>query len=187
VLLAAPSCTENDLDQSESNSILEILSVFNPKIEQELGQCQLDTSLECSVDGDCPIDSTGSSTGPCVLPLQACTISEWSVEMLNVPLNSGGGESPFNDIVVVTLDLIYDWDDALSVPGDPTSATQPVGQTILANQGGSINFFPIAVQDLVADQTTVGVTMVFRGKTVAGQDVSNVTGAQLIVENCAIP
>ena len=187
VMLAVPACTENNLDESDADVILQILGVVNPPIESEPGECQNDTSKICQNDGDCPLDNTGTPTGPCILPLEACTISEWSVSMLNSPLNEGGSEGPFNDIVVISLDLMYDWDDALGVPGDPTSASIPVGQTILAGSGGTVNFFPIAVQDIAADQTTVSVTMVFRGQTVSGHAVASATGALLSIQNCQIP
>ena len=187
VLLAVPSCTENDLYESEADVVLQILSVTSPPIESDDGECQNDTSIICNVDGDCPLDSTGAPTGPCVLPLEPCTITEWSLSLLNSPLNEGGGSSPFNDIIVQTIEFTYDWDDLLGVDPDPSTATIPIGQTILANGGGTISFFPISVQDVAADETTVSVTMVLRGVTVAGHEVANATGALLSIENCQIP
>ncbi len=98
LIVVAPACTENDLDDSEADVILQVLAVSNPLIAESAGTCSGAGQVECFFDGDCVPDTAGNPTTPCVLPPQLCTIFEWSVSMKNEPLSSGANTSPFNDV-----------------------------------------------------------------------------------------
>jgi len=184
LLLLVPSCTSNNLDESDADVILKVLSINNPKVEGELGTCQGDNSKECENDGDCPpID--GEPTGPCLLPPEPCTITEWSVTMENEALNPNGEASPYNDIEVLNVAISYVW-----ATGDQTPTRHvDIGKVIEAGSTGSVSFFPITPADLVADNTSVELKFTFNAQTISGHHPVSVFGGQgdtLIIENCGI-
>ncbi len=178
VLLAGAGCTENDLDESEADVLLEILSVTNPPItgEAEFGNCSVSVALQCLDNNNCPEGEV------CILPPggSECVITEWSVTFANKPLSSGASTTPYNDVVVENLTLTYD-DGAYA-----GAQVLAIGQVIEADSTGTITFFPIAIDEVAADNTTVAVGMTFTAKTVTGLSVfvAGGTGSQLLIEDC---
>ena len=182
-LLVVSGCTDNSLDESEADVILKVLGISDPVVEAELGECQNDSSIQCGVDGDCPLDNLNNPTGPCILSPEPCTISEWSISMANEALNSSGSVSPFNDVVVDSVVISYDWESGVPVTPDRTVI---LGQVIEAGASGSVSFFPITFGDLVEDNTTVGLTFQFKAFTISGHNPVMVFGGQgndLFIEN----
>ena len=181
VLLGAPACTENNLDESEANVILEILGVNNPEVTGDIGagSCSLNPAIICLDNSDC-VDQLA---GFCEFPNALCTVADWVVDMANQPLNEGGATSPFNDVVIYSVTLTY-----VNIDGSPYAAPRivPINATIQAGATGSVSFAPIAFDDLTVDNTTVNVLMTFVAQTVSGHAVTIAggTGAQLFIEDC---
>ena len=76
-----------------------------------------------------PVTATQDSTGLCTFTLAPATAS-----FKNKPKNAGASESPFNDIILQSLDIAYFWDDGA---GAPASATSGLGGSVPAEHGES--------------------------------------------------
>ncbi len=158
VVLAAAGCTGDSLDDGDSADV--VLEVFSiPQIP--------------------PITTAVSGAG--------CTFIVTSV---NVTLRNQATNdvvaSPFGDIRLETVTLSYDW---FTLPATPTR-TLSIGGTIPVGGSGSVSFPPILLQDLSTGYAgaTASVDMLFRGRTVAGQDVqASARGSALSVSSCACP
>jgi hypothetical protein len=179
-LLGVAACTENELDESDADVILEILGITNPSVtgQVELGTCSV-SGNDCLTIDDCPIGEF------CDLPVVPgeCLITEWSVSLSNKPLNEGGVETPFNDIVVNTVTITYTTQGgAMYAP----ARTVQLGTVIQASSNGTVTFAPITFDDLSADNTTINLGLLFSADTVSGNAVSvfGGTGAQLFIEDC---
>jgi hypothetical protein len=182
VLLAATACTENDLDESEASVVLEILGISNPEVQGDTGgagQCTGDPTIPC-LDNQTCIDN---QAGVCDFPDAACTVTDWSVSVANRPLNDAGLDSPFNDIVVISVVISY-----LNLDGSnyAPDRTVPIGATVTAGSVGTVTFAPIAFDDISTDNTTVNLVLGFDAVTVSGEDVevAGGNGAQLFIEDC---
>ena len=184
VMLAAPSCTENDLDESDADVILEILGINNPDVQGDTGagSCSGDPTIICLDSQVCQDNQAGF----CDFVAAECTIVDWTVAVKNSPLNQAGIVSPLNDIVISSVTLSYLEQDGVTayVP----DSTVPLSVTILAGTQGSIEFAPLSFDDLAAggDSLTVDVLMSFAAQTVSGHAVTIVggTGSQLFIEDC---
>jgi hypothetical protein len=180
------SCTENDLDESEADVVLEILGITNPAVTGNVGTSTCSISgADCVVDADCQVGQNG---GVCLPPpTGTCLVSDWTVNFVNKPLSAGGVETPFNDIVVSSVTIAYVNLDG--TPYGPPPRTFAVGSTIEADSQGTGQFQPIAFQDIGVDNTTIALVLSFNAQSVAGHKVDVVglgtAGVQLSIEDCA--
>lgn len=174
--LGVASCADSNIDDGDAADILlQVLGVNNPAItgNVDLGTCSI-SGTDCLTNDNCPIGEV------CNPPIAGdCTIAEWSVQMDNVPKSSGAGTSPFNDVVLATVTIMYSGGYAADV-------VLPLGVTIPADSSASVSFFPLSIADLTAggDNTSVDLTMLFAGVTISGDSVAVATAAQLIIEDC---
>jgi hypothetical protein len=182
-LLAVPACTENDLDEGDQDVVLEITSFNTPPVtgEIELGFCQLTPAIDCLNNNNCPIGDI------CVLPPGGgeCLITPWTLGLTNMPLSEGAGESPFNDVLVHSVDITYDW-SPLAIP----TFTRTIGLggvAIPAAGSGTVTFFPITFNDIAADDTGVDLIMRFNASTVAGIGVNMPPATVLLLIDDCIP
>ena len=178
VLLAVPACTENDLDESDSDVVLEVVNATTPPVTGDvvLGTCSL-SGTDCLTTDNCPEGEV------CNLPppgSSECLIPQWSFNLANRPWSSGAIESPYNDVVMDRVDVVYTWSDASVTTGSIGLA----GVTIPANGQVNVSFYPIGTDDFLFDDTIVNLGLRFLGDTIAGQDVDFVANAQLFIEDC---
>jgi len=95
-------------------------------------------------------------------------------------LNEGGTESPYNDIILERLDVVYTWSDA-------SVGTATIGLadlTVPAGGQASVQFFPIGSDDFLFDDTTVELNLTFVGQTVSGHGVGRTSTVPLFIEDC---
>ncbi len=135
--------------------------------------------LEVSALENEAVTSTAAGAG--------CTreVTEWSVTLQNVPKNALANASPFNDVVMGTVDIAYNW----QTPGiaTPNRTYGLGGVTVPANGSSSVDFFPVSVEDLAGVPVvggTASLTMIFRGQMVDGTNLSVGAQAELFVEAC---
>ena len=178
VLLVVPACTDSDLDDPDTgNVVLEVLNVDNPAItgEQDTGYCNDNPEQECLSNDNCPINDF------CVLPVNPgeCEISEWTVRLANVPKTDLATTTPYNDIFVEAVDILYTWAD-----GETSERTALIGTTIPAGGTASVQFWPMTQDVIRMDATTVSLGLIFRAEVLDGTDIEAVSGADLLIENC---
>ena len=131
-----------------------------------------------------PITSSQDSTsGTCTY-----TITAANGTFKNKPKNQFAGTSPFNDIVLQSVNVTYVWDD-----GEPQApATAGLGGSVPADGSGTAQFSVISNQALgntgalgrAGHTATLGLT--FNGITVSGDAVSASTGGTLQVNSCTV-
>jgi hypothetical protein len=156
LVLGLPGCNEESPtldDPDDANSVLEIQTASPPT---------------ANAGGDI-------SNGNCVV-----TISNMNVTLANKPKSAPALGSPFNDIVMMYVNLHYTWDDPTIVTADrqfSLAGTVPIGGT-QAFQFGAIAFgdFTTAMQ-----AHTVNIFMTFHGRAVSGEPVTAQGGVQLSV------
>jgi len=136
-----------------------------------------------------PITSSQNGTGgTCTYTLTPATVT-----LKNLPKNSLAEESPFNDIVLRSVDIAYVWDDGAVTP----STTAGIGGTVPANGTGTAQFTAISNVALGVTQApdpigngraghTASLAMVFNGATVSGDAVSATAGGTLQVGSCTV-
>ncbi len=164
VMLAAPACTENDLDEGDQDVVLEITSFDAPAAtgDPEIGFCQDSPTIPCLNSNNCAFDDVCILTGIG----GECTISAWTFTLENKPLSEGASESPFNDVVPNSLDIAYDFP-----PLGSTDFTRIIGLAnvvIPAASSGTVTFPPISSGDILADNTAANLTVTLAARTVAG-------------------
>ena len=118
------------------------------------------------------------------------TLTNASATFKNKPKNSLAETSPFNDIVLQSLDVVYTWDDGFG----ETAATFGIGGTVPANASATSQFAVVNASDLrkgdlsadppTREGHTARLQMIFRGATVSGDPVSAITGGSLTVNSC---
>ena len=94
IMVGLTGCTGNSIDDAgAANVVLEVLSFDSPAV-------------------------TGS-----VAPGGGCafTVTEWDVNLSAVPINSLVG-TPFNDVVMISVDMVYVWDNGILVTPPAVSA-----------------------------------------------------------------
>jgi hypothetical protein len=134
-----------------------------------------------------PITSSANGPGG------ACTftVTSASGSFNNKPKNQYAGTSPFNDIVLQSVEISYVWDDGVVQP----SVSAGLGGTVPANGSSSAQFSVISGAALTVDGPTdpagtgraghtANLALTFRGTTVAGEAVSASTGGTLPVNSC---
>lgn len=174
-LLAVTGCTENDLDESEADVWLAITGFTAPPVvagEPE-GTCQADPGVECNQDSDCEF-------GICDLVVgSGCDIQNWTITFKVEPLNEGALLSNLNSVIVDRIDVTFPG-------GGPTGYVLTPGTVIDVAGGGTVNFPPILIQDLVTDSTAFPVEFAYTAHTANGNSVEVVggTGNVLVIEDC---
>jgi hypothetical protein len=157
ILIGLTGCTGNSLDDADAAHVVPSLLSF-----------------------DSPAVTADTATGGgCLL-----TVIDWSVSLSADPINSLAG-SPFNDIVMVSADMIYVWDNPALITPPRSIGLGSVSIPVLAT--ASITFSPIGFTDLLVpgfDGESAVVNVTFRGQTVEGTPVTLQTSKQLLVESC---
>jgi hypothetical protein len=135
---------------------------------------EVDTVMIAPITG--AIDST---TGTC-----AFTVTNATATFKNKPKNALAEASPFNDIILQSVTVSYVWGGGQIL----TNKVFGLGGTVPANGSSSGSFSVINANDLISASPnggdTASLTMVFRGVTVSGDDVSVTTGGTLTVNTC---
>ncbi len=179
VLLLAGACTNNGLDNGSSpDVILEIISFTTPPVTATTntsGFCSATTTIACTADADCPLAEV-CSIGGCTL-----TVVDWTVALANVPKNSLAA-GPGNDVVMIDVLITYNFP-----AGNPAPRSFGLGGQVIQTGGtGSINFIPIALQDLdpALQSTTGSLLMEFHAQTLEGSAINLLVARDLSVEVC---
>lgn len=163
LLLVVPACTSNSLDDGDSaDVVLEVVSLDNPPVAGEIGE-----------GGFCGF-----------------TVESWTASLANIPKNrvSGEGTSPYNDIVVNSLVIAYEWIDCASC----STVDRFVGLGNVSVPAGGLNavtFEPIALDDVLnglpdIEGSTANLTLTFTAQTVEGTVITERAYRQLHVESC---
>lgn len=188
VLLAAPGCTDSNLDDPDTgNVVLQVITLDNPSVQgdTQLGTCTV-TGAQCLDNSDCdafdPLDV-------CFIDPAAaeCVIEEWNATLGALAKTELANSSPFNDAVMVDVTVTYEWLNGFSM----SPYTVPLSGTIPAGGTAQVTFFPMSSEDLAALRAafplvarTANVTLRFRAKVEDGTNISVAQGAQLFVEAC---
>jgi hypothetical protein len=172
LVLSVGACAGNSLDDTGSpNVVLEIFTVTIP-----------------------PITATTAS-GVCTF-----TVTTGNATLRNEPKNSLAITSPFNDVKIDSVSIIYNWDDGLVWAGRDlaTGALQSTGTgiiesaagTIPANASNGVTFVPILFGDLDVSRAghSANMVMQFHGRTPDGTSVWSLPGSPgggvLMVASC---
>lgn len=183
IVVASVACTGNAIDDGDSAGVvLEVLGLQTTAVTgtSNIGQCETSGDA-CFIDQDCDPDSNED----CLIEINAegCQVTNWSLQLSNVALSEASGTSPFNDIVMSSISAQY----RTNLGALLWEREIPMTCTVRAGQTASCPFSPIAFDDLVVDNTTLNITGLLRGATVAGENVSAAFGAQLNIEMCLPP
>jgi hypothetical protein len=157
VLLVTASCTNDALDNgSGPDVILEVVQLDNPAITAEVAE-----------------------GGFCTL-----TVEDWTASLAAVPKNSLA-VPPFNDLVLHTVTITYNWIDPAIVT--PTRVIGLGDTTIPAGGTSAVTFAPIAFDDLVGpiEGHTANLVLEFAASTIEGARLRATVQRQLFVEVCA--
>ena len=183
-LLVLSGCADGPIDNADSaHVVLQIETLDTPGVTGAVegdGVCSGDAQVSCTSDATCA--NAQPALGSCIGLTCTRVIAEWSGTARNVPKNSLANTSPFNDIILQTLDLSY--------PGSGLpSVTIGLGSiTIPADSSGSFEFFPITFQAIEGfpDDTAASVDVLFtiHGTTPVDDAVSVTGAAQLNIEKC---
>ena len=128
-----------------------------------------------------PPVTASTSAGIC-----SFTIPTSSATFNNKPKNSLSGTStfPYNDIVLQSVSVGYQWDDGAALVGEPFG----IGGTVPAGGSAAATFTPVNSTVLATggarDGHTASLTLTFHGTTVSGDPVSATTGGTLTVNSC---
>jgi len=157
--------------------VLQVLNVENPAItgERATGNCNDNPDQECLSNDNCPIDDY------CVLPVNPgeCEISEWTVQFANVPKTELATTTPYNDVFVESVEILYTWAD-----GETSERSANIGITIPAGSTASAQFWPMTQELVRMDATTVALDLIFRAEVSDGTDIAARSGADLFIEDC---
>jgi hypothetical protein len=148
-----------------------------------------DVILEIQTLTIAPITSSQNGTGgTCTYTLTPATVT-----FKNLPKNSLAETSPFNDIILQSVNIAYAWDDGAVTP----ATTAGIGGAVPANGTGTGTFTVISNVALGVTQApdplgngraghTASLAMVFNGATVSGDAVSATAGGTLQVGSCTV-
>jgi hypothetical protein len=158
LLLVAVSCADSNIDNGDTaNVVLEVDTV----------EITLITSTFDPLFNVCVFQITESTSS-----------------LSNVPKTEGAIAEPFNDILITSLTIGYDWDDgATTLP----SVTSP-RVVIPAGSSNQVTFLAIPLDDLAADRAghSAEVTLLFEGEVADGSRVQAVGGGVLIINSCLV-
>ena len=157
VLVAVAGCASGDIDDPGSPpNVLQVLLTESP-----------------------PVTGTQDELGNCLL-----TLTEWELQMTNVPKNSLAVASPYNDFFVDYVIINYDWPGGGVVV--PPERELPAPGTVAPDKTVSVKFEPILFQDF--DTNMQGTTGLMDMQVVAryadGSRVTVPLRESLVVESC---
>jgi hypothetical protein len=140
-------------------------------------------SLEVRIHTNPPVTTQQDPAFGCLF-----TVQEWTATAFNVPKNGDATTSPFNDILLDRVEILYAWDG-----GDPAGFNPPVPRVVPllgavpANGSITFSYTPIFLDDVSSalEGRTAALTMTFHARTVAGEPISFTTGETLSVNACA--
>lgn len=162
-LLAAAACTNDALDDGNGPDVaLEIITLNN-----------LPVTAQTAAGGG----------GGCTV-----TVVPWTGTAQNNPLNAQATTSPFNDIVLESVTITYEW-----INGVAATPVRIVGLgDVRISAGGGQNLFsfhPIAFQDLTPSTfgSTANLTLLFTARTVENETIRFIALRQLFVQSCPAP
>jgi len=195
LLAALAGCTGNSLDDGDSgNVVLEVTAINAPQASGQVtaGTCSV-SGNPCLQTSDCPA-SEFCQLNPTT---QGCLPPEWTVTLTSVPKSDLATTSPFNDVVLASLTLTYNWTNGFptSSVSTPMFPANQLGLTIPASGQATVKFAPVSQQlllDLEAFLVTGGsasadVVMTFAGATMDGEPVGTEAAAVLNLANCLQP
>jgi len=191
--LVLPGCTSNDLDDADSADVLMLItSMESPSVR---AQRQSTTSGTCSISGvlcqsnaDCGLTEVCVRADVCILEVE-----DWTVNISAATKNALAAP-PFNDIVMVSVDISYDWvNDSLDGLVPPQNIG--LGNIAIPTGGqGSVTFPPIPSDPLNIttgipptspfEGATANMTMTFNAVTVEGTRIQQTALRQLLIEIC---
>jgi hypothetical protein len=121
--------------------------------------------------------ATDETTGACTF-----TLTNSNATFRNKPKNEAGATSPFNDIVLESVLVSYDW----GVGGAPLPDAQfGIGGVVPANGTAPAQFSVISANALIPyEGQSAGLTLTFLGHTISGEPVAFTTGGSLNVSVC---
>jgi hypothetical protein len=157
--LLAPGCADGTVDDGDTGDV--ILEVANTAT----------TPITTAEDPDNP--------GSC-----SFVVTEWTSTLNNKPKNAKAIVSPWNDILMGTVDVTYAWDDpAIVTP----PVTMNVSGTVPANGSLGVKFPPILLGDVTAamEGHSANLVLTFHGTAVSGEAVTTTAyGAVMSVNSC---
>jgi hypothetical protein len=117
-------------------------------------------------------------------PITGCTftVTNATATFKNKPKNEPGGNEPFNDIVLQSVHVSYDWGPGQAPLAD---ADFGLGGTVPANGTSAGQFAVISAVDLLLYEGLTGsLVLTFHGRTVSGEAVSTTTGGVMNIGTC---
>jgi hypothetical protein len=156
VALAALTSCNSDLDDPDGpNVILEAENIVIPPVN----------------------GATDETTGICTF-----TITNATATFRNRPKNEAGASSPFNDIMLQTVHVSYEWGPGNAPQAD---AVFGLGGTVPADASSPAQFAVVSGNDLVLHEGQIAsLILTFVGRTVSGESISTTTGGTLAVGTC---
>ena len=125
-----------------------------------------------------PVNGTTDTTsGICTF-----NVTNANATFRNRPKNEAGATSPFNDVVLLSVHVSYDWG-----PGNAPQADADfgLGGTVPANGTATAQFAVVGGNDLILHEGQVAsLILTFSGRTVSGEAISTTTGSTLAVGTC---
>jgi hypothetical protein len=193
LLALVPACTGNDLDDADSADVLLLInSMDSPSVRASR---QSTTSGTCAATGTfCQDNSDCGALDQCIrADVCILEVEDWSVAVTAAPKNSLA-EAPYNDIVMVSVDISYDWvNDSLDGIIPPQNIG--LGNIAIPTGGqGNVKFPPIPSDPLNIttgtpptspfEGATANMTMTFNAVTVEGTQIRQTALRQLLIEIC---
>jgi hypothetical protein len=185
VALLVPACSSESFDDGDTGDVFMVFTAFDAppvranRTTQTQGTCSVSGAL-CDVNADCGINEVCVRAAECLLEVE-----EWSVTVGAEPKNPLAIE-PFNDIVMLTVDIVYTWNNpALASPPQ----TVGLGNVAIPAGGtGTVTFPPIAT-DIVNNNpafegASADLLLTFTGRTLEGTTLRQTAARQLIIELC---
>jgi len=159
LVVAGAACIPGGIDSgSSADVVLEVTALDNPPV-------------------------TGQVQGTAC----AFTVEDWTATLQNQPKSELATTSPFNDIVLVDVDIVYTFiNAAIVVP----MRTVGLGDVVIeAGGSNTVGFAPISFDDLLSNPAIQGSTanleLTFHARTVEGATISDTVYRQLFVETCS--
>jgi len=184
-VLIVPACSSESFDDGGTGDVFMLFTAFDaPPVKANRttatqGTCTLTGAL-CTVNGDCGVNEVCARADVCLLEVE-----DWRVTVAAEPKNPLAVE-PFNDIVMLFVDIVYAWNNPLL-----SSPPQTVGLgnvAIPAGGTGQVTFPPIQTDVInnnpAFEGASADLVLTFTGRTVEGTTIRQTAARQLIVELC---